>query len=269
MRWLEGVALWLAVGGYAFGAVAILAGGLFARARLAAAGRAVSVGALALNVVAVLARWIAAGHAPVMGAYENSIAWAPFIPAIWLLLTRSHPAARRATPAVLVAALLVIGNGLMAGAAAHALEPPYRSAWLAVHVTFAWIAFGAYLAASVLAGQYLRAVRRGAPVPVPDRRAALDELATRVIALGFVADTVMMASGAIWAHGLWGRYWGWDPIETWSLVSWLIYGVNLHLRLTLGWRGRRAAWIALASIASIAALLFGIGVTPAMHTMLL
>jgi ABC-type transport system involved in cytochrome c biogenesis permease subunit len=157
----------------------------------------------------------------------------------------------------------------MGGAGERALEPPFRSGWLAVHVTFAWLAFGSYLVASALALQYLWVTRRAAAVPVPDRRAVLDELAARLIAFGFVADSVMIASGAIWAHGLWGRYWGWDPIETWSLVSWLIYGVNLHLRFTLGWSGRRAAAVAALSVVGIVVTFFGIGVVSNVHTQLL
>ena len=84
-----------------------------------------------------------------------------------------------------------------------------------------------------------------------------------------IADTVMIASGAIWAHGLWGRYWAWDPVETWSLIAWLIYGVNLHLRFTLDWKGRKAAWLALFSVVTIVITFFGIGVVSQVHTELL
>jgi ABC-type transport system involved in cytochrome c biogenesis permease subunit len=97
----------------------------------------------------------------------------------------------------------------------------------------------------------------------------IDELSAKLIAFGFVADTVMIASGAIWAHGLWGRYWAWDPIETWSLVSWLTYAVYLHVRFTLGWTGSRAAWLALGAAAMIVVTFFGIGVVSNVHTQLL
>jgi ABC-type transport system involved in cytochrome c biogenesis permease subunit len=157
----------------------------------------------------------------------------------------------------------------MGDQAAHALEPPYRSNWLMVHVVFAWLAFGSYVVASALAGYFLWVTRRAVPVPEPDRRGLVDELAARLIAFGFVSDSVMIASGAIWAHGLWGRYWAWDPIETWSLVSWLVYGVNLHLRFTLGWQGRRAAWVAVLSVLGIIVTFFGLGVISEVHTQLL
>jgi ABC-type transport system involved in cytochrome c biogenesis permease subunit len=79
----------------------------------------------------------------------------------------------------------------------------------------------------------------------------------------------MIATGSIWAHGLWGRYWGWDPIETWSLISWLIYGAALHLRITMGWKARRMAWLAVGAMATVIISFFGIGFISGVHTGLL
>jgi ABC-type transport system involved in cytochrome c biogenesis permease subunit len=146
------------------------------------------------------------------------------------------------------------------------LEPPYRSSWLAVHVLFAWIAFGSYVVAAAIAGYQLWIGRGGRS---SDRLPALDEGSARLVAVGFLGHTVMIASGAIWAHGLWGRYWAWDPIETWSLVSWLTYAMVLHFRFTLGWTGRRAAWLGVAAAASIVVTFFGIGAVSNVHTQLL
>lgn len=269
MTTVEGIALWSAIAAYALGFAALSASAIFRRDGLRRAGTALGVAGIVAHAAALVARWIGSGHAPVMGTYENSLAGAFFLPVIFVGAVWRYRAARRAAPLVLAATLLLVGNGLMGGAEARALEPPFRSSWLVVHVTFAWFAFGAYLVASALAGNYLWVTRAAAPVPSPDRRPALDELAAKLIAFGFVSDSIMIASGAIWAHGLWGRYWAWDPIETWSLVSWLIYGVNLHLRFTLGWSGRRAAWVAVASVASVVITFFGLGVVSQVHTMLL
>ncbi len=268
MRGLEAAALWAAVASYTLGIVGLVAAWLFRRERLRSAGQWVAASAVALHAVALLARWIETGHAPVMGQYENALAGALFMPVIFFPTAWRFPAVRRATPVVLAATLLLIGNGLMGGSDPRALEPPFRSNWLAVHVTFAWFAFGSYLVASVMAGYFLWITRGAAPVPSPDRRAVVDELSAKIIAFGFVSDSIMIASGAIWAHGLWGRYWGWDPIETWSLISWLVYGVNLHLRFTLGWKGRRAAWVAVLSVLTIVVTFFGIGGAN-VHTQLL
>jgi cytochrome c-type biogenesis protein CcsB len=95
--------------------------------------------------------------------------------------------------------------------------------------------------------------------PAPSRHvrlpsaATLDELAYRTTAFGFPIWTFAIIAGAIWAQAAWGRYWGWDPKETWSFISWTIFAAYLHARATAGWRGRRAAWL---SLLGLAALLF-------------
>jgi len=94
----------------------------------------------------------------------------------------------------------------------------------------------------------------------------LDILIYRFSAFAFVMLGIMIASGAVWAYKAWGRYWGWDPIETWALISWLVYGLYLHLRITLGWKGRRAAWLALFAVVLVIFSFFGIPlVYPSVH----
>jgi cytochrome c-type biogenesis protein CcsB len=265
---LEGLLLWLAVAAYVASVVLALVAAVFPVERARRGGAWTAWTAFVAHTGTILVRWAATGHAPVQGAYENSLAGAWFfLPLAWIVARGYRPAARF-VPLVIAAVLLLLGNGIMAPAAHAPLEPPYRSAWLGVHVIFAWLAFGSYLVASLLAGHFLWAARRSSETVGP-RPTALDELAARLVAFGFVSHTVMIASGAIWARGLWGRYWGWDPIETWSLVSWLVYGVFLHLRFTLGWSGQRAAWLALASVAAIVITFFGIGVISNVHTQLL
>jgi cytochrome c-type biogenesis protein CcsB len=81
--------------------------------------------------------------------------------------------------------------------------------------------------------------------------ATLDRLAYRTIAFAFPIWTFAVIAGAIWAQEAWGRYWGWDPKETWAFITWVVFAGYLHARSTAGWRGRRAAWIALAGFASL------------------
>lgn len=268
MNALEGLFLWSGVALYVATFVAALLGSLFTLPMAQRVARWCWPGALVLHFAAGLTRWAVTGHAPVMYAYENSLSGSFFVGLIFFLIGRRWPQVLRALPVAVAAVLLILGNGLMAPASLAPLEPPFRSAWLAVHVLFAWVAFGSYFVASVVAGLYLRGERRarkeGAAPP-----AVLDDVCGRLITLGFAADTVMIASGAIWAHGLWGRYWAWDPVETWSLIAWLIYGVNLHLRFTLDWKGRKAAWLALFSVVTIVITFFGIGVVSQVHTELL
>ncbi|HET9672708.1 MAG TPA: c-type cytochrome biogenesis protein CcsB [Actinomycetota bacterium] len=93
-----------------------------------------------------------------------------------------------------------------------------------------------------------RGPRRGGILPPA---AVLDRIAYRTIAFGFFIWTFAVIAGAIWAQEAWGRYWGWDPKETWSFVTWTIFAGYLHARSTAGWRGRKAAWIAVAGFVSL------------------
>ena len=86
----------------------------------------------------------------------------------------------------------------------------------------------------------------------------LDELMFRSTVFGFITDAIMIAAGSIWAKSLWGSYWSWDPVETWSLLSWLIYGLALHLRITMGWRGRKLAWLLVFAIIGVLVSFWGV-----------
>ena len=96
------------------------------------------------------------------------------------------------------------------------------------------------------------------PVPSDSRRRGLlpsaevlDRLAYRTIAFAFPIWTFAVIAGAIWAERAWGRYWGWDPKETWSFITWVVFAGYLHARATAGWKGRKAAVVALAGFASL------------------
>jgi len=141
---------------------------------------------------------------------------------------------------------------------AGSLVPALQSYWIAIHVTAMIVAIGLFIFGAVVTTLYLladRSQRRlaaGLPswsagiwrhLPVA---AVLDRLSYRAVLFGFPVWTFGVMAGAIWADHAWGRYWGWDPKETWSFITWVVYAMFLHARATAGWRGRRAAWIQLA-----------------------
>ncbi len=135
---------------------------------------------------------------------------------------------------------------------ASQLVPALQSYWLIIHVSTAIICGGAFTFAAAVAGLYLISdgageggwrARWAQRLPAPER---LDRMAYRTIAFTFPLWTFAIVSGAIWAESAWGRYWGWDPKETWAFITWVAYAAYLHARSTAGWRGRRAAWLAVA-----------------------
>jgi cytochrome c-type biogenesis protein CcsB len=147
---------------------------------------------------------------------------------------------------------------------AQPLVPALQSYWLGIHVTLVSIAEGALMTSAVLTVCYLlkqrydRAQLAGrkpgrfavyaAKLPAA---ATLDKAAYRIVAFSFPLYTVAVICGAIWAEAAWGRYWGWDPKETWAFIVWVVYACYLHARATAGWKGRAAAWINLAGFAAI------------------
>lgn len=90
----------------------------------------------------------------------------------------------------------------------------------------------------------------------------LQELTFRMVAFGFLVNAVMIASGAIWAYELWGSYWRWDPVETWSLLTWLAFGFYMHARLTLAWKGPRLAWVAVGALLGVLMTFWGVQFAP-------
>ncbi len=131
------------------------------------------------------------------------------------------------------------------------LVPALKSTWLAIHVSAAIISGGVFLLANAVAATYLILdnIEKKGPRPAWALRLptleALDQLSYRLVAFVFPLWTFAVIAGAIWAESAWGRYWGWDPKETWAFITWVAYAAYLHARVTIGWRGRRAAWLCL------------------------
>ncbi|MEU8123644.1 c-type cytochrome biogenesis protein CcsB [Spirillospora sp. NPDC049024] len=146
------------------------------------------------------------------------------------------------------------------------VSPALNSYWIAIHVTAAIIATGAFTVAGAATVLYLvkeRAESRGrvADGGVLSRLPSvesLDRLSMRVTMFAFPIWTAAIIMGAIWADQAWGRYWGWDPKEIWSFVTWIIYAAYLHARATAGWKGRKAAILSLVAFAALLFNFFGV-----------
>jgi cytochrome c-type biogenesis protein CcsB len=259
-----------------------MAGLVTERPRLERAGRWTALAGFAVHTAALAVRWIGSGHAPIAIPYENASSGAWSIVLLTLAAPRRWSLFRAAGAGAVALALVILGWGIMQPAPVAPMSPSLRSAWLYVHVFFAMTAYGAFSVASGAALAYLWKTRRAGasvgpdtapspPAPLPRSAGArgdprppgalddLDRAAYRYVVFGFITCAVMIASGAIWARDLWGAYWSWDPVETWSLLAWLGYAVLIHLRVTYGWRGRRFAWFALFAVAFVVIAYFGVG----------
>jgi cytochrome c-type biogenesis protein CcsB len=204
------------------------------------------------------------GHLPWAGDYENGLMGGWFIIALTLYVAWRQKPLQALAAVTLPGTLLMMGFGAMRNPVLSPMAASLKSLWLYIHVYFAWLAFGAYTLACATGVLYLlkekdekKPFHNPVYVKFPDR-GRLEDLLFRYIVFGFITDAVMIAAGAIWAKDLWGNYWSWDPVETWSLVSWLIYGTVIHLRVTFGWKGRRLAWLAIVAILGMIITFFGV-----------
>ncbi|EIV94212.1 c-type cytochrome biogenesis protein CcsB [Frankia sp. QA3] len=226
----------------------------------------------ALHLGSVITRGIAADRVPWGNMYEYSsmiclIAVTTFL----ALMTRQR--VRWLGVFVMVPVVLYLGfAGTVLYVAPGPLVPALNSYWLKIHVVGAIVSSGVFLVSAVTTVLFLvkerwenrladvaagradasRAMqRRGGIVMRLPSSAALDTLSYRVIAFAFPIWTFAIIAGAIWAEAAWGRYWGWDPKETWSFITWVCYAAYLHARATAGWRGRRAAAISLVAFTAL------------------
>ncbi len=229
------------------------------RARVDSFGRigyALTVIGFLLAVTGVVTRGIAAGRAPWGNMYEFITAAMVFIVAIYLVLAGRLKMRWLGLPVTLLAA---VGNGLAVTVfyvAVAPLVPALHSVWFLIHIVAAAISGAAFNVGGVASILYVIKKRaeakgrvRGYLAWLPETR-KIDLVAYRFLAFAFPLWTFTVTAGAIWAEYAWGRYWGWDPKETWALVTWVIYACYLHARATAGWRGNKAAVIAILGMAS-------------------
>ena len=195
---------------------------------------------------AIIIRWLAAGHGPYMAKHEVLLSMSWIAVAIFYLWQRREERAGQALAVVVLPlAFLMLAVGLFADPAIRRQPPSLRSIWLVIHVLFNKIAASSLLIAVGAAALYLIKDKK------PQWRIAhrlpalpdLDRITRQWVGFGFLFWTITIAAGAIWANEAWGRYWDWDPIETWSLITWLCFGLYLHGRRFFAWRGQKAAWL--------------------------
>ncbi len=220
------------------------------------AGLAITMIAAATHVAGVVLRGIAAERAPWGNMYEFITTSLAIAVIVYLVLALKFGMRWLGLPVTL---LLTIGQGLAVTVfyvAVSDLMPALHSVWFVIHIIAAATAGAAFNIGAIAAILYLVRTRaeargdvRGYLARIPSAE-TLDRVSYRFHAFAFPLWTFTIAAGAIWAQYAWGRFWGWDPKETWSLVTWIIYAVYLHARATAGWKGRRAAVVAIIGLAS-------------------
>ena len=216
------------------------------------AGLAVTVLGAVVHAGVLVTRGMAADRLPWGNMYEFATAVVLVGVVVYLVLAVRIPAVRDIGAFVLAPVVLaLVATGLFLYTETGPLVAALRSSWLAVHVSTAILGFGIFFVSGIASVLYLLKLRsdaRGAEAEgfflsrLPGA-VTLDRVAHRTAVFGFPIWTFAVIAGAIWAESAWGRYWGWDPKETWAFIAWVVYAGYLHARTTAGWRGRPAAWV--------------------------
>ena len=220
----EIVLMWLALTAYVVATAMFVFGVTFMKDGLTRNAVYASAVGLVFQTAAIAIRWIDVGHGPYIGYYEVANLLTYFTVAVFIVAALRRPQLAPLGIGVMPVAVLITGGAMFAPKAGLPMTPMLASYWLFLHVAFANMAFAAFAASFGFAVIYLlrdgpkdgKWAQRLAKMPA---QGVVDHYVARFALAGFLLWGIMIVSGAIWANESWGRYWSWDPIETWSLIG--------------------------------------------------
>ncbi|MEI6154729.1 MAG: cytochrome c biogenesis protein CcsA, partial [Deltaproteobacteria bacterium] len=195
------------------------------------------------------------GHAPLSNFYESLIFYAWCIGFVLVILKK------RLTFPIITMMASLIAVGFMGYASISSsverkiqpLIPALQSNWLHIHVITCFVAYAAFVISFICGLLYLIKWKNVVPP-----KEILEEINYRSVMVGFPMLSAGILTGAVWAHYAWGSYWSWDPKETWSLITWIIYALFLHASFVRGWKGKRIAFISIIGFLSVIFTYFGV-----------
>ncbi|MDP2157511.1 MAG: c-type cytochrome biogenesis protein CcsB [Nitrospirota bacterium] len=216
-----------------------------------------------LHTANILARYFISGHMPTANLHEASSFFSWCIVMLFFFLEYRYRVALLGSFIMPIVFVLMLASSMLPRKIEN-LSPLLQSSWLFVHTTFAFIGNAAFAMAFGVGIMYLiqehsiKAKHLGGLFRRLPSLQILDEMNYRLITIGFPFLTVAIITGALWAESAIGTYWRWDPKEVWSLITWLIYAMVLHVRLTVGWRGKRAALLSIIGFCVVLFTFFGV-----------
>ena len=225
-----------------------------------------------LHAVGFALRYATAGYTPVTNLFESLSFFALSITCVFLVVEIRYNMRTLGAFVAPLAFVFSIFAAFLPGEVAE-LAPALNSYWLPVHVLLLFVgdavfavAFGAGIM-YLLQEKQVKRKKMGAIFKRLPSLDVLDDINYRCLTIGFPLLTVGIITGSIWAEYAWGSYWSWDPKETWSLITWLLYAALLHGRLTVGWRGRKAAILAIVGFCAVLFTFLGVNLLlPGLHS---
>jgi len=230
------------------------------------------------NFIGIILRWIESyrqgiGHAPLTNFYESLVFFAFTLALIYLVVEFKYKNRMIGAFIMPLSFIAMAWASLSPNISSRIqpLIPVLKSNWLIAHVIVCFIGYAAFAVAFGLSIIYLikqrdPAGKEGSLLGLLPKNQVLDELTHQMIMFGFIFLTAGIMTGAVWANSAWGSYWGWDPKETWSLITWLVYAALLHARMMHGWHGKRIAYLSIVGFAAVIFTYFGVNYLPGLHS---
>ncbi len=263
---------------YAFASVLYIGYGSFKKNMLAGVGMAVLITGFVLNTAGIIMRWIESyqmgyGHAPFSNMYESLVFFSWTVGLLYIFVEfkyKERIIGVFATPLVFLAIAYASLSPNIESRIAP-LIPALKSNWLIAHVITCFLGYAGFAIAFGFSFMYLlkpetNGKESGVFFSKLPELTVIDELIYQMIVFGFLFLTIGIITGSVWANSAWGSYWSWDPKETWSLITWFVYAILLHLRLMKGWHGKRIAWISILGFMAVLFTYFGVNLLPGLHS---
>ncbi|MBC8419466.1 MAG: c-type cytochrome biogenesis protein CcsB [Desulfobacteraceae bacterium] len=245
---------------------------------LARVGTFVSLIGLSAQTLGIILRWVESyklgiGHAPFSNLYESLIFFAWTIMLLYMIVewrTKNRTFGTFVTP---IAFLAMAYASFSPDISSHIqpLVPALKSNWLISHVVTCFFGYAAFALSFGISLMYLFKTldtqkRNSIFLRLIPRQSILDDLNYQMVVVGFLMLTLGIITGSVWAHSAWGSYWSWDPKETWSLITWLIYASVIHSRMVRGWKGKRIAVLSIVGFFCVLFTYFGVNYLAGLHS---
>lgn len=253
MKSFENLALLAAIALYAFAFGLYLAALIWRSERLNVAASLLVAGGLAAQTISIILRWTAVGHPPVFGSFENAVAGSWFVVLFGLIVASRTTWLRHIGLFTAPMAVIIMAFGLTFDRNRVPLTISERSLWIDIHAVFAWLSYTSYTLALIIAFFILVKHRRTAGLLASKlpKVALMDDWLFKYVIYGFVTQAFTITSGAYYEFIVFGRWWRWDPVESITLASWLLFALFIHLKRSFGWSGPRLAWLAIFSMTTV------------------
>ena len=253
---------------YALAAVFYIGLFAFKKNGLGRAGFVVLVAGLLVNTAGIIMRWVESyhlgyGHAPFSNMYESLVFFSWTVAVLYIFVEIKY---RETIIGVFVSPLIFLAIAYASfnpdvSSKITPLIPALKSNWLIAHVITCFLGYAGFAVAFGFSIIYFVKPRDPAVKSLFSRLPdwdIIDELTYQMVVFGFLFLTIGIITGSVWANSAWGKYWSWDPKETWSLITWFIYAIFMHLRLMRGWYGKNLAIVSVVGFLAVLFTYFGV-----------